>query len=530
MIDPNGAETHRFHSSHSDLPSGKNGELKILLNQTKPLWCNRVARLHTAYACATMVLFLRGVAPAAAEPWQVPPPLQEQVGQRAETQEKSPPESPTTSDAPRRRQGRRPQQRNGDPMRQELTLTGNLLGGYDDNVGAQLGSGAGSVPVAATSGSSGFSDVMLEYFRGTNKRSILIRSLGNLTMYPDYLDHAVPGAKARFVGVTPLGQKDSLRVSTQVRYESLFTPFVDAGSEAGVSDVTNSASSVTGVGVPIGLFERPSWVTSSKVYLTRNWSRRDTTVVAYNYFTQRYTDGNGNNDFHHAAGEYRRTMSRSVDLRVGYQYLNGRSTDYGGVTRPFIHQTVEGGTNYSKRLGGQRQLSVSVGAGATYVEAVDAATDEPYANWSPQVSSGATLGLTSTWSLSGTYTRGYSVLQGLTGQLYSTDSIDVALTGRLTSRADVVMDGTFANGRTLLASGAETFDRYGAALHIRVAMTSAVTATASYFNYYQHYSDPTALPTGFPAQYQRNAVVIGLSFWLRLAGRHPPKPRAPTDW
>jgi hypothetical protein len=45
-----------------------------------------------------------------------------------------------------------------------------------------------------------------------------------------------------------------------------------------------------------------------------------------------------------------------------------------------------------------------------------------------------------------------------------------------------------------------------------------VTATAGYYYYYHRYSNPAALPAGFPADYDRHAVRVGISFWMPLAG------------
>jgi len=93
------------------------------------------------------------------------------------------------------------------------------------------------------------------------------------------------------------------------------------------------------------------------------------------------------------------------------------------------------------------------------------------------------------------------------------------------------MTARFSNGQTLLISGdPDKFKLYGAILDVRLSLTSKLAATASYSLHYQRYSNPAALPTGFPAQYERRAFLIGLTLWSRLTGTLPVRPRAPGDW
>jgi hypothetical protein len=426
--------------------------------------------------------------------------------------------------------GQRPRTTRHPSRGQSLVLTANFLGGHDDNAGTELGSGTGSVPLAPTSGSTAFADLMLEYLRRTPRRSIGVRTLANLSMYPDYLEQPAPGAKARVFGTTELGKKYTLEFSAQARYEPLFTTVLgDANEVAGTSDLT--ASQTTDTSVPsVQLFERRSLVSSNKAYLTRRWGARDRSVGSYLYFSQHFTGGNGNNLYHQAAISHSHVFSRAVSFGGSYEYQNGRYTDYGAVTRPVIEQTIEGGPLFTKRLHG-RQLSVSLRGGGTYVEAVDSVNEQPIATWKPFGSASAAMNLSRVWQVSGGYRRSFSVLQGLTGQLYAVDAADITAAGALTSHTDVTVSTTFGNGRTLLTSGdTDRFNLYGGTAQLRVPLTSTLAAIAGYYLYYQRYSNPAALPTGFPAQYDRHAFVVGLTFWAPLAGNLPASPRALGQW
>src|SRR5262249_13451943 len=404
---------------------------------------------------------------------------------------------------------------------QTLTVTSNVLGGYDDNAGAQSQSAGQAVP---TNGSTGLADVMLEYLRVTRKRRIGVRTLGNVVFYPNYLDKPAPGAKARIFGTTELGRHQTLEASAQVRYEPLFFATMHETSSAdGAADLTHSDPLA---GVPAtGLFERRSWVSSIKAYLTRHWTSRDRTVVSYLYFAQRFEDHSGDNRYQEASADYSHRLGRRTNVGASYSYQSGESTDYSAIAVPSAHQTLAGQAGSSRLLGGHRQLTWSGGAGATRASGIDSQSGTSYDRWAPYGTASGALGLTRAWKLDGGYRRTYSVLQGVGGQVYSTDNANVGVSGRFTSRMDLSIGGTFANGRTLLATAtADTFTLYGATAQTQVALTSTLAAVANYSIYSQRYSNPAVLPKGFPAHYDRNVFTVGFTF---SSSGHM---RVPSDW
>jgi hypothetical protein len=429
--------------------------------------------------------------------------------------------------------GRRDALRRGSSRVRSLFLTANLTGGYDDNLGTPVGSGTGSVPAAPTSGSSAFADAMLDYSRGSASRRISIKSLGSVQMYPNHLEDPAAAGKARLSGHARFDQRDTLRFSTQLRFEPLFATGVGEELENPAELVDATAGGASHSGAPtIGLIQRRSLVSSNKAYFERVWSRRDKTVVAYLYFNQHITSGGvGRNSYHQGAIEHRRTLGRTTNLSATYQYMRGEQLDASDVNRPNETQSLTAGPGFAKALPGRRQLSVSMAAGATRVQQVHSLTGIPIDGWMPTASAFGNVDLTRTWSVNGRYGRGFSMLQGLTGEFYATDQVKASIGGALTSRSDVVMGLTYANGRTLVSSGvSETFTLSGATLQLRVALSSKIAATATYYLYSQRYSNSAALPEGFPARYDRNAVLVGLTFWAPLAGTRPAQPRAAGDW
>jgi hypothetical protein len=140
--------------------------------------------LSSAIACLAAAMILAGTAQGSAQspPTTPPPPAQTQTPPAAEPQTgqpdkpaEKPPRSSKRVPRTSKRQPSAPGQgslenarpsRDGGPTRQDVTLTANVLGGYDDNLTAGLGSGSGTSPNAMVSGPTASVDGTLGYFRG----------------------------------------------------------------------------------------------------------------------------------------------------------------------------------------------------------------------------------------------------------------------------------------------------------------------------------------------------------------------------
>jgi hypothetical protein len=410
-------------------------------------------------------------------------------------------------------------QRRPSSRRSSLLFAGNLLGGYDDNAGATLGTGLGSVPLTSTSGYSGFADAALQFTRGTAARRIGVLTSASLQMYPDYLDAPAPGGKVRMNGQTKLFADNNLRFDTQVQYQPLFTPglideLTDVPSVGEVDQLTPAA------GFPsAALIERRSLATGNHVYLDREWSRLDKTVVSYSYVGQKIVEGDeGNNRYQRASAEYRRSVTRAATLLAFYQYTNGRQTDALDVSRPNRQNNITVGSEFTRPLSRSRRIWLKGTAGAAHVENVTT-SNMPVEGWIPTANASTAIDLTRHWQVQADYFRGFSMLQGLTAEFYSTDRANLSVAGRLWSRAELVVGGSYMNGRIALGSpGRDTFDLYSADVALRVALTSMLAASARYLHYSQRYSNRAALPSGFPAKYDRDAFQVGLSWAVSLAG------------
>lgn len=452
--------------------------------------------------------------PQQAEP--APKQEPEQAEKEREGRQRRPPRTSTRQPSGASQGSAQParESRDGGPTRHELTLGANLLGGYDDNLTAGLGSGAGTVPTAMASGGTGYLDGTLAYFHGNALRSFRIDSTGTLTAYPGYLDHPSPGGSVFLDARTPIGRDTTFGASERVGYEPLFNVYSQGGSSAPLPPGIGQAVPAT------NLFERDSLSSTSEVSLDRRWSRSNSTLLSYSYRVQQFTDDDyGDNRWHTATANYWATLSRGLKVGPRYRYENGEYIDSDDFTRPMIQQRIEGAAEFDSALSRRRHFKLSLAAGAGYLESISSATREPYHSWMPVGSGSVSVGLSPIWSVDGGYQREVSLFQGVTDEVYTTDTAYVSTGGLVTDRTDLRVGATYSNWQTPVASGVyDKMDVYGASLQVRLRLSETVSATAAYYYYHHRYSNPGDLPAGFPSDYDRNAVRIGLSVWVPLAG------------
>jgi hypothetical protein len=418
-------------------------------------------------------------------------------------------------------EGRAP--RGSGPTQQELTLLANLLGGYDDNVTGGLGTGPGVAPTAMASGGTAFLDGTLSYRLWNNRHSITIDSTGNLTAYPGYLDDPAPGAVVYVAAETTAGRDTRFRFSERVGYEALFSVYSQGSSSTPLPPEIGSAAPVT------GLFEYRSWNSNSSASVQHRWGQRDWTSLSYFYRRQEFTDDEyGDNRSHEVEAGYRRGFSRGVRVLLQYRYRNLEYADAADSMLPTREHRIEAGPEIEKVLSRRRQLTFSLTAGAAHFESLNSTTRLPYEDWVPTGSVNLNYRFSPSWNVEGGYRRDLSTFQGVTDEVYNTDTISLGSGGRVGGRTDVRVGVTYGGWRTQFGSGLnDMMNVYGASVGFDLSLTATVSATARYNYYYHRYSNPGSLPEGFPAEYDRHAVRVGLTLQLPIA--ESPAPPGPTQ-
>src|SRR5262245_62053759 len=119
--------------------------------------------------------------------------------------------------------------------RQELTVSGNLLGGYDDNLTAP---GVGEVFTPQPSGYVGFGDAMLRYFSGNQTRSLEASGRGYVVTYRNI------GVGPSFGADQALSFRSSFNEHTTVslRENLRYAPFFSLGVFSPLTEIVGGAN------------------------------------------------------------------------------------------------------------------------------------------------------------------------------------------------------------------------------------------------------------------------------------------------
>jgi len=293
--------------------------------------------LSKAGVCMAVALVLAAAVPAAAQSAQQPPPTQPQAPpsvQTPPTTAQAPPEQAPPPRRPSKRKARTSKRqpssssgrsafdearasRDGGPSRQEVTLTGNVMGGYDDNLTAGLGTGGGTAPTAMASGTTAMLDGTLGYFQGNSLRSIRLDTTGTLTAYPGYLDRPAGGGIVNVDARTNAGRDTTLAFTQRVGYEPFFNAFSQGASSAPPPPGTGPGGTVPAA----SLFERRSWNSNTSVSLDRRWGGSAGTSLGYAYRLQEFTeDDYGDSASHSVNAGYRHRLGTGVRARADYRY------------------------------------------------------------------------------------------------------------------------------------------------------------------------------------------------------------------
>lgn len=398
-----------------------------------------------------------------------------------------------------------------------------VVAGHDDNLTGGSGTGEAIVPRAMASGSVQSLDATLRYFHGNTARSFRVLSTGNVLAFPDYLQRPAAGGVISMDARTRMGDDWTFRASERAGYEPFFDVFSPGGGGIPLAAGISQAVPATAI------FELRSLNSLSLVSIGRQWTGRDSTAVSYSYEMRHFIRAERGDNISHTVGtEYRRRLTPATTARAAYAYGNREYTAYGGTQRPIREHRIEGGPEIEKVLSRRRRFSLFLAAGANYFESIGSITREPYHVWVPIGSASATLVLSSALSVDGGYRRGFSLLPGLTDEVYTTDTAFLTTRLLVTRHTEVRIGGTAGNWKTALAAGgADRLRVYGASLQLNVPLTASVAATAGYNYYRHHYSNPSQLPAGFPPAYDRQAFRVGLTLVLPLVGTSPSSPQTP---
>jgi hypothetical protein len=394
--------------------------------------------------------------------------------------------------------------------KQGLTVEGNLLGGYEDNLVPPTG---GDALAPHPSGYTGFSDATLTYTIGNMTRSLEAGGGAYMTTYRNIGVGPRYGGDQRLRGRTALGRRTELTASQELRYAPQFSLglFGAVQPDLGQSNTENVTNSLGDGG---------SWTTAASASVVRQLTRRSSLDGGYSFGRQRYVDDSGF-DSRTQSGTlgYKHAFGRAAGLRAVYQYRDGEFEELRRGFVPIVTHTADLGFTYQRRLSLTREMSFSAGGGAGHVETTERLGGAPAEYWTPSAFGTARLDVGRSWSLSGDYRRSTTVLQGATAEPYAADTAQISVGGDLQRWLETVFTvgyGSGVSGQSSQDLLEGRYDAYTAGMQMRFRLPAGWSSIVSFTHFDYRLNAVASRLLDAASDVQRNTVRVGLGWKLPL--------------
>jgi hypothetical protein len=409
--------------------------------------------------------------------------------------------------------------------RQEFTVAGNLLGGYDDNL---VPPSVGNILEPYPSGYTGFWDAGVRYWLGRDLRSLELKGRGFMNTYRNVGIGANYGGEQSIRARTTLGRRTELEVAEDFRYEPFFTlglfgP-IQGFDLSGTPDVnpTNAIS------------ERRSKSLYASTSVGHRWTRKTRTDFSVSFNKTTFDGIAFDRQALAGAVSFEHSIGRTLGVVAAYRPSNSNFIDEPGGELPVISHTLDVGLNYRRRFTRTRALTWSFGAGPQRLTIGDAGSrvriDDYWAS-----SGYATMrwDIGRSWSVAGDYRRSVSVLEGVSPDPFLSNVALVTAGGFPRRWLESVFTVGYSNGETPrridVASLPGKYDGVAATAQARIRLSRFWSALLS-FNHYQYYLNAFASESLRVApELHRNAVRVGITWSLPLVGSFRGRPGLPAD-
>jgi hypothetical protein len=404
-------------------------------------------------------------------------------------------------------------------VRQELTLQGSVLGGYDDNLTPPSG---GNVTTSYPSGYIGFGDETLTYRVGKNASSMEVSGRAYMNLYQNLGLGPSYGAEQR-LRVRTIGRRTQVEASQGLRYAPYFSVglFGVMPNDVGAQNPDrNPANALT---------ESRSWATDASASLVHQFTRRTSMNLGYDFSKQTYVQGVGF-DSQTQAGSVglSRSIGRTLAILAMYRQSDSEFIEHQDRSKlPLVTRTAHLGLRYLRHVSRTREVSFSGGAGAMDADTVEASTRKPVHLWGPSGSGTVRLDVGHSWSLAGDYERSVSVLQGIAPEAFVSDAGIIRAGGLLQRWLETVFTAGYSNG--LAGQGTSggapgRYDGYSGMVQLRFLMTRSWSSVVSVNHFQYRLNTEASQSLGISPDMHRNALRVGFTWSLPLFGRAAKRP------
>jgi len=410
--------------------------------------------------------------------------------------------------------GRRPV----DPTRaqQELTLTFDMLGGFDDVIVPE-GRGTPTNPyLPRRSGLTGFASGTARYWRGTNASFVEGSGRIHATGYSELVSDALVGGTGRLrMGAGATGRtRISVAATGDYRPSFAFEGFgpIAEQVETGTLPETDPTA---------GISELRSFTTRMNGTVERHWTRRNRTALSYDFTDRDFTGGGAQDSVRHEAGvRHSWAFLRTTSLRLAYR-SSEQTIAAGDYDRPLRTHGADMGVEWRKRLSPSRKVALELGGGASRVRTVSVLDNRALNYTLPSAYGSVRFDVARTWAVSADARRDITVLEGLSNQGFVNHAGALHGGGRLSERLALALSVAYSQADAPRGEPG-SFQTVNATVQFDYSVTTWCSMVTSY-TYYDHLlRGVTGIPQGFPRRLERNSVRLGVTFWLPLYGSFPP--------
>jgi hypothetical protein len=202
-------------------------------------------------------------------------------------------------------------------------------------------------------------------------------------------------------------------------------------------------------------------------------------------------------------------LAQGLSAGVGYSYSNGGFSESGSVMR---NSSITGGLQFSRALSVSRKAKLSFSTGTSFI------TYQGVTHFDFIGSASLSREIGRSWATTISYYRNAALSETFRQPIMS-DTVNGSLTGMVNRRLQLEVNGGFAHGDVGFDPTAQPFHALYASVSSTVGLTRTIGLVTTYGYYRYNFAEGIELPHGLPIRSDRQAVSVGLSFWLPLIER-----------
>jgi hypothetical protein len=387
-------------------------------------------------------------------------------------------------------------------VRQLLTASGSVGGGYDDNIltdARSLGHSGNVRPEAAKAGMLGSFQAAIAYTLSGDRSALNASVAASSRYYPDLTPNNISGYRAALGGSRRLGSHTTLGAGGGVSY----LPFRLTGVFPDTFDGEEPVEVLPDLDLTASL--EAFWMRRAYARASHDLTPRSSLTATVSHRSSqsaRWTEGLAHERVNLA---YRYSVARGLALRGAWGYAKWhKAEEYRSG-----NQLFDGGLDFNRALSFSRRTMLSFGTGMTALDHYG----QPDYRWSGSTRLDHDIGRT--WKAMLGYHRGLRHIDTLADPIFS-NSLRASVGGLVSRRLQVSTDAWASIGDAGFSEGDKRFDTYAGAVSVSYALTRYVGIGVRYARYYYHFDPAVVLPPGVPHDIDRQSLRAEVDLWAPL--------------